>query len=169
MLSTPAVPGVGSSVNSQMIEDKITQASWDGKYAALQLFGIDKCAGFFQNVVGLDDPAGISGLRALDKEWSTSTMDAAAYAKWNKKRQKAIKSLKGKDLGWLGKYVEVPGIHALGETSPYSGSPTGSGYLSKQDLLNELQQFEGVEHRTPGIDELIKKSPYKYYTSTKFE
>lgn len=40
MLSTPAVPGVGSSVNSQMIEDKITQASWDGKVAALQIFGL---------------------------------------------------------------------------------------------------------------------------------
>jgi hypothetical protein len=40
ILSTPAVPGVGASVNSQMIEDKITQASWDGKYAALRFFGL---------------------------------------------------------------------------------------------------------------------------------
>lgn len=40
MLSTPAVPGPGSSVNSQTIEDKITQASWDGKYAALRVFGL---------------------------------------------------------------------------------------------------------------------------------
>jgi hypothetical protein len=41
ILSTPAVPGVGASVNSQMIEDKITQASWDGKYAALRVFGLN--------------------------------------------------------------------------------------------------------------------------------
>lgn len=40
LLSTPAVPGVGSSANSQMIEGKITQASWDGKIAALQVFGL---------------------------------------------------------------------------------------------------------------------------------
>jgi hypothetical protein len=46
MLSTPAVPGPGSSVNSQVIEDKITQASWNGKYAARRAFGINKSAGF---------------------------------------------------------------------------------------------------------------------------
>lgn len=40
LLSTPAVPGPGAGVNSQMIEDKITQASWDGKYAALRLYGL---------------------------------------------------------------------------------------------------------------------------------
>lgn len=40
ILSTPAVPGPGASVNSQGIEDKITQASWDGKYAALRVFGL---------------------------------------------------------------------------------------------------------------------------------
>jgi hypothetical protein len=41
LLSTPEVPGPGASVNSQMIEDKITQASWDGKYAALRVFGLN--------------------------------------------------------------------------------------------------------------------------------
>jgi hypothetical protein len=40
LLSTPAVPGPGAGVNSQMIEDKITQASWDGKVAALRCYGL---------------------------------------------------------------------------------------------------------------------------------
>lgn len=44
ILQTPAVPGPGASVNSQMIEDKITQASWDGKIAAMTIFGIIKRA-----------------------------------------------------------------------------------------------------------------------------
>lgn len=43
ILQTPAVPPPGASLHSQMIEDKITQASWDGKVAALQVFGLGRC------------------------------------------------------------------------------------------------------------------------------
>ena len=41
MISTPNVPGPGSRVNSQIIESKISQASYtEGKVAALRAYGL---------------------------------------------------------------------------------------------------------------------------------
>jgi hypothetical protein len=40
ILQTPAIPPPGADLHSQMIESKITQASYEGKIAALLVFGL---------------------------------------------------------------------------------------------------------------------------------
>jgi hypothetical protein len=176
MLSTPAVPGPGSSVNSQTIEDKITQASWDGKYAAIQLFGIDKSAGFFQNVVGFDDPEQVKSLREvgdslskIPSPWFVEGKPSPEYAEYRARREAAKKAFKGTPYGWLGKYTEVPEMDPYSAKSIMSGSPTGSGHMSKDELLKYLESMKEFPTRTPGILEQLSKSPHKYFTSTEFE
>jgi hypothetical protein len=79
------------------------------------------------------------------------------------------KLMGGQDLGWMGKYMEIPKLYPYGEKAPYSGRPTGEGYLTKEELLKQLQGFRGLPTRTEGLIEALQKSEYPYFTSTEIE
>lgn len=77
----------------------------------------------------------------------------------------------GKNLGYLGKYVSVPGMVGFSGEEPLSGSPTGKGYLSREELLNELQGLPSEGLDPAGMKQMdllkaIQESPYSHFTST---
>jgi len=215
-----------------MIEDKITQASWDGKVAALQVFGLHKVAGYFQNIVGFDSPEQLTKLRELGDDYVADEQammaaykqqreywkarDAAQAAsiglsepkkpptgfwqrlfgkktettetpwrerlkEWQQKYEAdnpepevldahgRAKAIGAEPLGWMGKYTVIPKLYPYGSEEPYSGASTGQGYLSKEELLKQLEDMSWAEHHTPDLLERVRKSPRKFFTTTDIE
>jgi len=77
-------------------------------------------------------------------------------------------ALGGKDLGFTGKYNVIAPLIATYDEDPLGGEPTGEGYMTREALL-KAPQLTGPYHidgkDSPLLD-ILKKSPYKYYTST---
>ncbi len=80
-------------------------------------------------------------------------------------------AIRGEDLGLIGKYLEIPEMHAAADRSIQGNKPLGDdykGYIDKARLLEYLEKdFKNLSPDT--IDPLVAKvkaSPHKYFTST---
>lgn len=170
-------------------------SAYGGGFDSPQRLGITKTSGYWQNIVGMDDPATLKKLRKqyldyyaaedkYDKEWDEAQrksglslkeyVKAYPYKPPTRPNMDKIKAIGGKELGVFGKYWALPEMIGFSATEPMSGMPTKRGYLSKKDLLKHISKYRidrmgwepEEENKQIDIVELIKKSPHKYYTST---
>jgi len=77
------------------------------------------------------------------------------------------KDIGGEYLGWLGKYVSFPEMVANARRDSLGDQDTGSGYISKEDLLRNLEEIGGWDKPyEEGLLDKVKSAPYNYFTST---